>query len=179
MNDARSVRDARAEDAAACAAIYAPYVTGTAITFELVPPTEQVMAERIASAARTHAWLVLEDEGRVVGYAYGGPYKERAAYRWACEVSVYLEMGRRRTGAGRALYAALLPRLAERGYRTATAGMTLPNEASVALHRAMGFEPIGIWRRIGYKHGAWHDVEWAQVMLAARTAAGGEPEEPH
>jgi len=179
MSDARSVRDARAEDAAACAAIYAPYVLDTAITFEVVPPTEQVMAERIAAAARSHAWLVLEDEGRVVGYAYGGPYKERAAYRWACDVSVYLEMGRRRTGAGRALYEALLPRLVERGFRTATAGMTLPNDASVALHRAMGFEPIGVWRRIGYKNGAWHDVEWAQAMLRASTDSDADPEEPH
>src|SRR5215813_7946954 len=107
------VRDASERDAAACAAIYAPYVTDTAITFELDPPLPAEMAERIA-AARTHAWIVLEDRGRVVGYAYGGPYKSRPAYRWVCEVSVYLELGRRRTGAGRALYSALFARLADR-----------------------------------------------------------------
>jgi phosphinothricin acetyltransferase len=129
------------------------------------------MARRIAAALRTHAWLVLEDAGRVVGYAYGTPFRPRAAYRWACEVSVYLEPGRRRTGAGRALYEALLPRLAARGYRTALAGMTLPNDASVGLHRALGFEPVGTYRRVGYKHGAWHDVAWAQIMLSG----GGEP----
>ncbi|CAM3428484.1 GNAT family N-acetyltransferase [Kibdelosporangium persicum] len=160
------IRDASELDADACAAIYAPYVTDTVITFETEPPTAADMATRIATANRTHAWLVLEDDdGRVVGYAYGGPFKAREAYRFSCEVSVYLERGRRRTGGGRALYTALLERLAQRGYRMAAAGMTLPNDASVGLHRAMGFEPVGTYRRIGWKHGAWHDVAWAQRPL--------------
>lgn len=160
------IRDASGLDAEACAAIYAPYVTGTAITFEIEPPTAAEMASRIATAQATHAWMVLEDDGRVVGYAYGGPMKPRAAYRWSCEVSVYLEVGRRRTGGGRALYEALLERLRERGFRTAVAGMTLPNDASVGLHAAMGFEPIGTYRRIGWKLDAWHDVHWRQRPLA-------------
>jgi L-amino acid N-acyltransferase YncA len=160
------VRDATARDAAACAEIYAPYVTDTAITFEEEPPSAQEMAERIVAASRTHAWLVLEDGGRIVGYAYGGPFRTRAAYRFSCEVSVYVEMGRRRTGAGRALYAALLPRLTERGFHTALAGMTMPNDASIALHRALGFEPVGTYREVGFKHGAWHDVAWVQRSLA-------------
>jgi L-amino acid N-acyltransferase YncA len=160
------VRDATAADAGACAAVYAPYVLGTAITFELEPPSAAEMARRIAAAQERHAWVVLEDAGRVAGYAYGGPYKERAAYRWSCEVSVYLEQGRRRGGAGRALYQALFDRLAARGYRTAVAGMTLPNAASEGLHRALGFEPVGVWRRIGWKNGAWHDVAWVQRALA-------------
>lgn len=160
------VRDASELDAEACAAIYTPYVTDTAITFESEPPTPAEMATRIATANKTHAWLVLEDDdGHVVGYAYGGPFKAREAYRWSCEVSVYLELGRRRTGGGRALYTALLERLAQRGYRTVAAGMTLPNDASVGLHRAMGFEPVGTYRRIGWKHGAWHDVAWAQRAI--------------
>lgn len=160
------VRDASEQDAEACAAIYAPYVVDTAISFETEPPCAAEMAKRIATATHTHAWLVLEDEGRVIGYAYGSSHKSRAAYRWSCEVSVYLELGRRRTGAGRTLYNALFPRLANRGFRTAVAGMTLPNDASVGLHRAMGFEPVGTFRRIGWKHGAWHDVAWAQRSLA-------------
>lgn len=167
------VRDATADDAAACAAIYAPYVIDTAITFEYEPPTAPAMADRIAAAQRSHAWLVLEDDRQVVGYAYAGRHKERAAYAWACEVSVYLERGRRRSGAGRALYEALLARLTERGFRTAVAGMTLPNEASVGLHRALGFEPVGTYRRIGWKHGAWHDVAWVQLTLGP----DGEPPE--
>jgi L-amino acid N-acyltransferase YncA len=174
-----TVRDATAHDAPACAAIYAPYVRDTVITFETDVPTAEQMAERISTAQRTHAWLVLEDDGAVVGYAYGGPYKERAAYRWSCEVSVYLATGLRRVGGGRALYAVLLDRLAARGFRMAVAGMTLPNEASVGLHRAMGFEPVGTWRRIGWKHGGWHDVAWMQRPLGPASAPdAGPPAEP-
>jgi L-amino acid N-acyltransferase YncA len=169
------VRDATPADAPACAAIYAPYVTDTAISFETEPPGAEEMVDRIARAQRSHAWVVLEHEGRVVGYAYGGPLNPRAAYRWSCEVSVYLELGRRRTGAGRALYSDLLARLAERGLRTAVAGMTLPNDASFGLHRAMGFEPVGTYRRIGWKHDAWHDVAWMQRPLAAGHEAPSEP----
>jgi phosphinothricin acetyltransferase len=169
------VRTATPADAAACAAIYAPYVTDTAISFETVPPGTEEMANRIAAALRSHAWVVLESEGTVLGYAYGGPFEPRAAYRWSCQVSVYVELGRRRTGAGRALYSALFARLAERGFRNAAAGMTLPNDASSGLHRAMGFEPVGTYRRIGWKHGAWHDVAWVQRALAA---GEGPPTEP-
>lgn len=171
------VRAATEGDAAACAAIYAPYVTDTAVTFETDPPSPAEMAQRIATCARTHAWLVLEDPeaDRVVGYAYGTPFRARAAYRWSCEVSVYLERNRRRTGGGRALYEALLTRLTERGFRTAVAAMALPNEASTGLHRAMGFEPVGTYRRIGWKHGRWHDVAWVQRTLAA---GDGPPVDP-
>jgi L-amino acid N-acyltransferase YncA len=173
--DGAVVRDASAADAAACAAIYAPYVTGTAITFETEPPRESEMAARIETASSSYAWLVLEEEGRVVGYAYAGRFHARPAYRWACEVSVYLETGRRRTGGGRALYEALLARLRERGFRIAIAGMTLPNEASVGLHEALGFEPVGTYQRIGYKLGGWHDVAWLQRRLLDDD---GEPPEP-
>ncbi len=111
----------------------------------------------------------------MVGYAYAGEFKSRAAYRWACEVSVYLELGRRRTGGGRLLYQALFERLAARGYRTAVAGMTLPNEASEGLHRSLGFELVGTYRRIGWKQEAWHDVAWLQRTLLD---ADGTPPEP-
>lgn len=169
------IRDATSQDAAACAAIYAPYVTDTVISFETTPPTPADFADRIASAEERHAWLVIEDAGRVVGYAYGQAFAARAAYRWACETSIYLELGRRRTGAGRALYEALLARLAERGYRRAIAGMTLPNDASAALHRALGFEPVGVYRRVGWKNDAWHDVAWVQKTIAADDDPPAEP----
>jgi phosphinothricin acetyltransferase len=169
------VRSATPADAPACAAIYAPYVADTAISFETVPPGAEEMAGRIATAVRTHAWLVYELEGRILGYAYGGPFESRAAYRWSCAVSVYVELGQRRTGAGRALYSALFARLAERGFRTVAAGMTLPNDASVGLHRALGFEAVGTYRRIGWKHDAWHDVAWMQRPLVAGQDRPSEP----
>jgi L-amino acid N-acyltransferase YncA len=174
-SDHPNVRAASRQDAAACAAIYAPYVTGTAISFETDPPSSSEMAERIEAISRTHAWLVLEDAGRVVGYAHGALFNRRPAYRWVCEVSVYIEPPCRRTGGGRALYEALFPVLGDRGYRVAVAGMTLPNDASEGLHRAMGFEPVGTYRRIGFKHGSWHDVAWVQRFIG-----GGEdpPPEP-
>jgi L-amino acid N-acyltransferase YncA len=171
------VRDAAPADAAACAAIYAPYVLDTAISFETVPPTADEIAGRIAAAQVRHAWLVATraepartgpgaaDGGRVVGYAYGGPHRTRQAYRWCCEVSVYVAAGRCGAGTGRALYTVLLDRLAALGYRTAVAGMTLPNPASAGLHRALGFEPVGTFRRQGWKHGAWHDVGWVERPL--------------
>ncbi|UOZ04393.1 MULTISPECIES: GNAT family N-acetyltransferase [unclassified Amycolatopsis] len=157
------VRDATPDDAAACAAIYAPYVTDTVISFETEPPDTEEMTRRIAGA---HAWLVLEEDGQVLGFAYAGPFAKRAAYRWSCETSIYLEPGRRRTGAGRALYEALFSRLRERGYRRAFAGMAMPNDASAGLHRALGFEPAGVYRKVGWKHGAWRDVAWVQKDLS-------------
>jgi L-amino acid N-acyltransferase YncA len=163
--DAGTVRGATADDAVACAAIYAPYVLTSAVTFELEPPSAAEMRRRIAAAQERHAWLVLERDEAVVGYAYGGPFKARPAYRWACEVSVYLAEDQRGAGGGRALYSALLTRLAERGYRTVAAGMTQPNEPSAALHRSLGFRPVGTFRRVGWKLGGWHDVAWVQREL--------------
>ena len=133
------------------------------------------MAERIAAAQARHAWLVLEEDGRVVGYAYANRFSARPAYRWSVEVSIYLEQGRQRAGGGWRLYEALLERLAERGYRRAMAGMSLPNEASVAFHRALGFTPVGVYERVGWKHGAWRDVAWMQRTIADGDDPPGEP----
>jgi L-amino acid N-acyltransferase YncA len=164
--DGPVIRDAVAADAERCAAIYGPYVRDTAISFESEPPSAAEMAERIAAAQQAHAWLVLEEGGEVAGYAYGGPFMSRAAYQWATAVSVYLDPARHRSGGGRALYVALFERLAARGHRTALAGIALPNEASVGLHRALGFGLVGTYRRVGWKLGRWHDVAWYQRPLA-------------
>ncbi|GAA1642181.1 GNAT family N-acetyltransferase [Actinoplanes couchii] len=169
------IRAAGLDDAAACAAIYRPYVLDTAITFESEPPDDAEMARRIETAGRAHAWLVAEAGGAIVGYAYGGPFAARPAYRWSCEVSVYVDSELRRTGAGRALYGALLPLLAGLGYRTAVAKTTMPNDASQALHAAFGFQPVGVHRRIGWKHGAWRDVAVTQLELVT---GDDPPEEP-
>ncbi|MFV2197808.1 GNAT family N-acetyltransferase [Nocardiopsis sp. LOL_012] len=159
------IRDASRDDAPACAEIYAPYATDTAITFELDPPGAGEIAERITACQREHAWIVLEERGRVVGYAYGAAFRTRAAYRRCCEVSVYLDRDRRGSGHGRALYEALMPRLAARGMTSAIACMTLPNDASLALHRALGFRDVGVMHRVGYKFDTWYDVAWAELDL--------------
>jgi L-amino acid N-acyltransferase YncA len=163
-------------DAEAIAMIYAPYVTDTVVSFEDVPPTAAEMAARIDRLTKTHAWVVADHGGEILGYAYGCPHRERAAYRWATEVSVYVDPRHHRRGAGRALYEALLGLLADQGYRIALAGIALPNDASVALHEACGFKPVGVYRAIGFKLGAWWDVGWWQLDLVI--AGGSAPAEP-
>jgi L-amino acid N-acyltransferase YncA len=171
------IRDADpARDAAACAAIYAPHVEGSAVSFEERAPDAAEFEARIERYGSSHAWLVAERDGRVVGYAYANAFNERPAYRWSAGVSVYVAAEARGTRVGRALYEALFERLRERGFRMACAGITLPNEASVSLHESLGFEQVGINREIGWKQGAWHDVGWYQLEL---TPAGeGPPPEP-
>lgn len=170
---ALSLRDATAGDAAACAAVYAPYVTDTVVTFELEPPPPAELAARIAAAQRRHLWLVAEVGGTVRGYAYAGTHRPREAYRWTCETSVYLAPQEVGQGLGRALYGELLHRLAGLGYRTAVAGMTLPNPASERLHAALGFTPVGTFARVGHKHGRWQDVGWVQCALGDPAAPPG------
>ena len=160
-----TIRPAVQEDAPAVVGIYTPYVEHTAISFEAVAPTPDEMAARIEKCRSGWQWLVAEMDGAVVGYAYGSLHRERAAYRWSVEVSAYVDRGHHRKGIGRALYSALLPDLAERGFCNAFAGVTLPNDPSVKLHTSMGFEPIGTFRSIGWKFGRWHDVAWFQRWL--------------
>lgn len=167
------IRDADPRhDAGACAAIYAPHVEGSAASFEEEAPGAAAMAERIAAAQPTHPWLVAASGGGVAGFAYGCRHRERAAYRWSADVSIYVDADSRRAGVGRALYAELLDRLRAQGFHLACAGITLPNEASVALHESFGFEPVGVYRRVGWKAGAWRDVGWWQLQLAP---PGAEP----
>ncbi|HEX2391573.1 MAG TPA: GNAT family N-acetyltransferase [Solirubrobacterales bacterium] len=172
-----TIRDADPQrDAAACAAIYAPHVEDSPTSFEERAPGAEEMAARIERLAASHAWLVAEQGGEVIGYAYACPHRERPAYRWAVDVSVYVAEAARGRGAGAALYRALFERLRERGFRVAFAGITLPNPASVALHERVGFSAIGVARGIGWKHGAWRDVGWYQLRLSP--GAQDPPPEP-
>lgn len=172
-----TIRDADpSRDAAACAAIYAPHIESSAVSFEERAPDAGEMAARIERSRASHAWLVAERDGEVLGYAYATAFNERPAYRWSAGVSVYIGESARGQGVGRALYNALFERLRERGFRMACAGVTLPNEASVGLHESLGFERVGVNREIGWKHGAWHDVGWFQLELAP--AGEGPPPEP-
>lgn len=166
-------------DAAACADIYAPYVASSVISLEDVPPSAEEFAARMQRISERYPYLVAEDDGRVVAFAYGALHRERAAYRWACESSVYVDEARRRHGIGRALYRALFELLRRQGLQIVCAGITLPNEASVALHESFGFELVGVYRRIGWKAGAWHDVGWWQLdLMPASSVDPAEPDGP-
>lgn len=160
-----SVRPATVADAASVHAIYAPVVEHTAISFEEMPPSIDEMAARIEATSTAYPYLVAEREGMVVGYAYAGQHRTRAAYRWSVDVTVYIAEEARRSGIGRALYAQLFPELAARGFHAAFAGIALPNPESVALHERMGFELLGVYREVGSKFGRWHDVGWWQRLL--------------
>ena len=169
-----TLRLATPDDAEAVAAIYAPVVRDTTVSFELEPPSAAEMRARIAATPATLPWLVsLDAAGAVDGYAYAGRHRERAAYQWSVDVTVYVRADARGQGVGRRLYAALFAELVGRGYVQAFAGIALPNAASVGLHEAMGFEAIGVYRSVGFKHGAWRDVGWWQRPPAGSAGAAG------
>lgn len=167
-----SIRDATPADAETLLAIYRPYVLETAISFELEPPTVDEFRARIERALADWAWLVAERDGRPDAYAYATAHRSRGAYRWSVETSVYVAPGAHRQGLGTALYQALLPRLTARGYCNAYAGITLPNDASIALHRRLGFQAVGVFRSVGHKLGAWHDVSWWHLPLRSEPPDG-------
>lgn len=154
------VRIAEPGDGPDIAAIYAPIVRDTFISFEDIPPSAHEMSTRIESALVTHPWLVVDNDGSVAAYAYATPHRSRSAYQWSCDVSVYVGEPSRRTGAARALYESLFATLVRQGYAAAFAGIALPNDASVGFHQSMGFETVGIYRRVGFKKGSWRDVSW-------------------
>jgi L-amino acid N-acyltransferase YncA len=158
-----------ARDAAGCAAIYRPFVERTAASFEDRPPSDGEFAARINQITQTHAWLVADDGGRLLGFAYGCPHRERAAYRWAADVAVYVDPRHHRRGIGKTLYQALIERLQKQRICVLCAGIALPNDASVALHESLGFGLTGVYRKIGYKLGRWHDVGWWQLALGPQT----------
>jgi L-amino acid N-acyltransferase YncA len=159
------IRSAAAADAPAILSIYAPIVRDTIISFETEVPSVEEIAERIDTTVKTHPYLLAEVNGAVAGYAYAGRHRARSAYKWSADVTVYVASQARRTGVARALYGRLLPALAERGFHAAFAGIALPNPASVGLHEAMGFSPVGIYREVGFKSGRWCDVGWWQRLL--------------
>jgi phosphinothricin acetyltransferase len=159
-----SVRPAAVCDASAIAAIYRPIVEATTISFEESAPDDTEMARRIEGTG-AYPWLVAQCRSDVIGYAYASRHRERSCYRYSVDVSVYVSQDARRCGVGRSLYAQLFERLSNGGFHRAFAGVTLPNDASIALHRAFGFEPVGVYKEVGRKFGRWLDVSWWQKGL--------------
>ena len=149
-----------AADAAPCAAVYAPYVRASHVTFETEPPGTEAMAGRIRSTLAWTPWLVACEDDTVLGYAYASRHAERAGYRWSVDVSIYLDPRAHGRGVGRTLYAALFPLLERQGFYRAYAGIGLPNDPSIGIHRAFGFDDVGVYRNVGWKSGSWTDVLW-------------------
>jgi phosphinothricin acetyltransferase len=150
-------------------------VLHTAISFEEVAPSAEEMRQRIETTLHTYPYFVAVQQGQVVGYAYASQHRARAAYRWAVDVTVYVAEGQRRSGIGRQLYDVLLPVLKQLGYRSAYAGISLPNEGSVGLHERLGFQHIGTFSQVGFKLGAWHDVGYWRFDFGGE---GCRPEAP-
>lgn len=162
-------------DAAAIADIYSPSVTSGVASFEEVAPDAAEMARRVRATLEHTPWLVADVDGAIAGYAYADRHRERPGYRWAVNISVYVADGFTGRGIGRRLYDRLLELLRRQGFVNAFAGITLPNPASVALHESIGMRRIGVYERVGYKLGAWHDVAWYGLRL---TDPAGDPPEP-
>ena len=170
-----SIRLAADGDTAAIAKLYRPIVESTAISFETEPPDAEAIRRRLDDTLPVYPWLVCEIGGVVAGYAYASRHRVRAAYQWSVDVSVYVDDARRRSGVARGLYTSLLAILTAQGFANAFAGIALPNPASVALHEALGFQPIGIYRNVGFKLGAWRDVGWWQRPLREANPPVGPP----
>lgn len=162
------IRFATESDASQVLEIYAPFCCDSPVSFELQPPTLEEMQQRMEKVLQKLPWLVCDRGGEILGYVYAAPHRDRAAYQWSVESTVYIREAVRRSGIGRALYTSLCKVLVLQGYYNLYAGVTLPNPGSVRLHEAMGFQPIGTYRGVGYKDGAWHDVAWFGRSLQPR-----------
>ncbi|HFI0303214.1 TPA: N-acetyltransferase family protein [Streptococcus suis] len=160
-----TIRNAEIADSGALVAIYAPYVEQTAITFETQVPIVSEFEARIRKVREKFPYLVAEEEGRIVGYAYAGTYYARAAYDWTVELSVYLDQSARGKGIGSLLYDRLEEELAARGFKNFLACIALPNPASIALHEKRGYEQVAHFKKVGYKFDKWHDIIWLQKSL--------------
>ncbi len=170
-----TIRFVKIEDAAEMLAIYAPFIENTATSFETSVPSISEFRNRIASYTQKYPWLVLEIDGKLAGYAYASKHRERHAYQWATEVSVYVHPQFYRRGVAQASYEKLFYILKEMQFSNVYAIIVLPNAGSVALHTALGFEPVGVYKKIGFKHGAWHDVFWMVKYINDHISAPPAP----
>jgi L-amino acid N-acyltransferase YncA len=167
MDTTLHIRTATVADAEKLLAVYAPYILHTANTFEYDVPSLQAFEEKVEKITAKYPWLLCERNGELLGYAYGSTHRERTAYQWCAESTVYLAEKHHRKGVARVLYAALFDMMKLQGYYSIYASILSTNTASVAFHRAVGFEDIGLFKNIGYKLGEWHSNIWMQYFLQA------------
>jgi L-amino acid N-acyltransferase YncA len=169
------IRLAGEDDADQIQAIYSPIVEDTCISFEVEKPSIDEMRSRIRAVTQTFPWLVCVRNAEILGYAYASRHRERAAYQWSVDVSVYVHSAHRKRGIGQALYRPLFQILTAQGFYNAYAGITLPNPGSIRLHEGMGFTNICTYREVGFKHGAWRDVGWWHLALRAKQRTPAQP----
>ena len=169
------IRVAATDDAVAILKIYAPYIENTSYTFETEVPSIESFQERISNYLLAYPWLVCEINGAIAGYAYGSKHRERIAYQWSVEASVYVHDDFQRMGVGQALYTALIEILKLQQFRNVYAVINLPNDKSVAFHEKMGFEYFATYRNVGYKLGKWKDVGWWERQLNEYAAEPSTP----
>jgi phosphinothricin acetyltransferase len=159
------IRSAKPGDAGAILGIYAPYISETYVSFETEVPTTADFTVRMTGIMKSYPFLVCEEDGGIIGYAYGSGHRERAAYKYSADTSIYVAPGYQGRGAGRALYGRLLDLLRGQGIYTVFAGIVLPNEKSVGFHKALGFTEVGVYHNAGYKLGKWRDILWVEKPL--------------
>lgn len=161
----KKIRVATEADIEPMLEIYKPIITATVISFETKVPTLEEFAERVKLISVDFPWLVCEINGRIAGYAYGNPHRSRRAYCWSADCSVYVSEDFKKRSVATSLYGHLFPMLKSQGYFNVFAGIALPNPASIALHKKMGFTEVGIYKNVGYKLNRWCDVAWYQLIL--------------
>ncbi len=162
----KKIRIAHVKDAEELLKIYAPSIIDSPISFETEVPSVKEFSERMTETLKRNPWIILEVGAQIAGYAYAAPYRARKAYQWSVELSVFLAPMFHRQGLGKVLYGALIEILKNQGYLNAYGIITLPNQASVALHESLGFKNTGIYEKVGFKCGAWRDVGWWHKSLA-------------
>lgn len=171
----KKIRLATEDDSDSILQIYTPYITNTAITFEYQVPTIMEFRERMANIQKNYPWLVCEISNHIVGYAYASRFREREAYKWSVDFSVYINQDYHRKNIGKALYFALFELLKLQGYYNAYAGVTLPNIKSENFHEAFGFKSIGVYHKVGYKFDSWHDVKWYELKIKELIQSPAKP----
>jgi len=165
MGNQYSMRLITESDAEDVLNIYSYYVRETVISFEYVVPSQEDFLQRIKTISAQYPWLVFLSGSKIIGYAYASSHRQRTAYQWSCESTVYLIPEFHRKGIARLLYQALFSLLRLQGYFNVYAGVTLPNKKSVGFHRSFGFSEVGVYKEIGYKFEEWHDVQWFQFEI--------------
>ncbi|MEG8039436.1 N-acetyltransferase family protein [Sphingomonas sp. LR60] len=170
-----TIRAATGDDAVEIAAIYAPFVLSGTVSFENEAPDAAAMRDRVEASDGYYPWLVATSGDAVLAYAYATRFRDRPAYRYVVETSIYVGGATHGQGVGRLLYEALVDTLRAQGFTQAIGVITLPNDASITLHEAVGFRRAGVYREVGYKQGRWIDVGFWQCELNDSTIPPIEP----